>query len=131
MRCSKCGSDNREGRKFCASCGAPIIPACPRCHAINVPNEQFCGECGASLSAPASSTVTNTVAIRVNTETTTSEEIADERKIVTALFADLTGSTAMLETLDPEEGRAIVEPLLQIMVDAVHRLRRLPRADHW
>jgi class 3 adenylate cyclase len=40
---------------------------------------------------------------------------------VTALFADLKGSTELLETLDPEEGRAIVEPLLQIMSDAVRR----------
>jgi class 3 adenylate cyclase len=44
-----------------------------------------------------------------------------ERKIVTALFADLKGSTALMETLDPEEGRAIVEPLLRIMSEAVHR----------
>jgi class 3 adenylate cyclase len=65
--------------------------------------------------------VTNTVTIRVNTETTTSEEIAGERKIVTALFADVAGSTAMIETLDPEEARAIIEPMLQVMVDAVHR----------
>jgi class 3 adenylate cyclase len=40
---------------------------------------------------------------------------------VTALFADLKGSTELLETLDPEEGRAIVEPLLRIMSDAVRR----------
>jgi class 3 adenylate cyclase len=44
-----------------------------------------------------------------------------ERKTVTALFADLKGSTELLETLDPEEGRAIVEPLLRIMSDAVRR----------
>jgi class 3 adenylate cyclase len=44
-----------------------------------------------------------------------------ERKTVTALFADLKGSTELLETLDPEEGRAIVEPLLRIMSEAVRR----------
>jgi class 3 adenylate cyclase len=49
------------------------------------------------------------------------EEIEGERKTVTALFADLKGSTELLETLDPEEGRAIVEPLLRIMSDAVRR----------
>src|SRR5262245_51820698 len=44
-----------------------------------------------------------------------------ERKTITALFADLKGSTALIEGLDPEEARAIIDPALQIMMDAVHR----------
>jgi class 3 adenylate cyclase len=44
-----------------------------------------------------------------------------ERKIITALFADLKGSTALIEGLDPEEARAIIDPTLQLMMDAVHR----------
>src|SRR3989442_2931284 len=44
-----------------------------------------------------------------------------ERKTITALFADLKGSTALLEGLDPEEARAIIDPALQLMMDAVHR----------
>ena len=44
-----------------------------------------------------------------------------ERKTVTALFADLKGSTELMEALDPEEARAIVDPALRIMVDAVRR----------
>jgi class 3 adenylate cyclase/tetratricopeptide (TPR) repeat protein len=51
----------------------------------------------------------------------TNDTLVGERKIVTALFADLKGSTELLESLDPEEGRAIVEPLLRIMSDSVHR----------
>jgi class 3 adenylate cyclase len=48
--------------------------------------------------------------------------IADgERKTITALFADLKGSTALIEGLDPEEARAILDPALQLMMDAVHR----------
>jgi hypothetical protein len=48
--------------------------------------------------------------------------IADgERKTITALFADLKGSTALIEGLDPEEARAIIDPALQLMMDAVHR----------
>src|SRR5215204_412013 len=45
----------------------------------------------------------------------------DERKTITALFADLKGSTALIEGLDPEEARAIIDPALQLMMDAVHR----------
>ena len=44
-----------------------------------------------------------------------------ERKTITALFSDLKGSTALIEDLDPEEARAIIDPALQQMMDAVHR----------
>jgi class 3 adenylate cyclase/tetratricopeptide (TPR) repeat protein len=44
-----------------------------------------------------------------------------ERKTVTALFADIKGSTELMEDLDPEEARAIVDPALRIMVAAVRR----------
>jgi class 3 adenylate cyclase/predicted ATPase len=44
-----------------------------------------------------------------------------ERKTITALFADLKGSTALIEGLDPEEARTILDPALQLMMDAVHQ----------
>jgi len=44
-----------------------------------------------------------------------------ERKMITALFADLKGSTALMEDLDPEDARRIIDPALKIMMDAVHR----------
>ena len=44
-----------------------------------------------------------------------------ERKTITALFADLKGSTALIEGLDPEEVRAMIDPALQLMMDAVHQ----------
>src|SRR5215475_9946422 len=44
-----------------------------------------------------------------------------ERKTITALFADLKGSTALIKDLDPEEARALIDPALQLMMDAVHR----------
>ncbi len=44
-----------------------------------------------------------------------------ERKTVTALFADIKGSTELEQDLDPEEARAIVDPALKLMIDAVHR----------
>jgi hypothetical protein len=49
MRCSKCGSDNRETRKFCVQCGAPLAANCSRCRASTEPGDRFCGDCGASL----------------------------------------------------------------------------------
>ena len=44
-----------------------------------------------------------------------------ERKTVTALFADIKGSTELMRDLDPEEARAIIDPALQLMMEAVHR----------
>ena len=41
--------------------------------------------------------------------------------MVTALFADIKGSTELMEDLDPEDARAIVDPALKLMIDAVHR----------
>jgi hypothetical protein len=53
MRCAKCGSDNRDGRKFCSKCGVALARQCPRCGASNEPGEDFCGECGSALAANA------------------------------------------------------------------------------
>src|SRR6266436_796425 len=129
MRCTKCGRDNRESRKFCADCGAPIAAKCQRCGASNEPGERFCGGCGTALSAnaagasatpPQVETVSPEISI-AREQLDVSATIEGERKIVTALFADLKGSTELIEALDPEEAHAIVEPLLRIMVEAVQR----------
>jgi class 3 adenylate cyclase len=50
-----------------------------------------------------------------------SSAIDGERKTVTAMFADIKGSMELMEDLDPEEARAIVDPALKLMIDAVHR----------
>jgi hypothetical protein len=60
--------------------------------------------------------------IRAEQQAMESRGAADgERKTITALFADLKRSTALIEGLDPEGARAIIDPALQLMMDAVHR----------
>src|SRR5437764_1447978 len=120
MRCSKCGRDNRERRKFCTSCGTPLVTSCPRCGASIEPAEKFCGECGAALTA-AGSIAPIQVGATVRQEATAPEALEGERKTVTALFADLKGSTELMRDIDPEEARAIIDPALKLMIDAVHR----------
>jgi predicted ATPase/class 3 adenylate cyclase len=44
-----------------------------------------------------------------------------ERKTITALFVDIKGSMDLLEDLDPEEARQLIDPALSLMMDAVHR----------
>jgi len=59
--------------------------------------------------------------VEVTHERQTAEGLEGERKTVTALFADIKGSTELMEDLDPEEARAIVDPALKLMIDAAHR----------
>jgi class 3 adenylate cyclase len=124
MRCWTCGSDNPAGKKFCGDCGAPLENRCRKCGVENPPGKRFCGDCGTAL-APQEAAAPSSVPSAVPPETVILTErgavIEGERKTVTALFADITGSTALMESLDPEEARAVIDPALKLMVDAVHR----------
>ncbi len=60
-------------------------------------------------------------AVRVRSEQDAADAAGGERKTVTALFADIKGSMDLMEGLDPEEARAIVDPALKLMIDAMHR----------
>jgi class 3 adenylate cyclase len=102
MRCAKCDTDNRTGRKFCASCGAPLAGACPKCGAANLPAELFCGECGAGLEEPAGAEAASTLSREPG------EVLAGERRHLTILFCDLVDSTRLAAQVDPEEWRATV-----------------------
>src|SRR5438105_13060241 len=90
MRCSKCGSDNQEGRKFCTNCGTPLVVTCPKCGAPIQPSERFCGECGTAISAsvPLSNPAFSQASVRLSDAIPTTEVIDGERKTVTAFFAD-------------------------------------------
>ncbi len=61
------------------------------------------------------------LAVRVRLEQEAADAAGGERKTVTALFADIKGSMDLMEGLDPEEARAIVDPALKLMIDAMHR----------
>ncbi len=121
MRCSKCASDNREGRKFCTTCGTALVASCPKCGAPIQLGESFCGECGSSLSMPLTFSAPSKGQVRLSDVVPPEEVVDGERKTVTALFADIKGSMDLMEDLDPEEARAIVDPALKLMIDAVHR----------
>jgi class 3 adenylate cyclase len=96
--------------------GTPDI--CPKCGADNPVGRHFRGECGTALGAPAAPAKKNDSAIRV-AETPTPGNFDGERKTVTVLFADIKGSMELIEDLDPEEARTIVDPALKLMMEAV------------
>jgi class 3 adenylate cyclase len=129
MRCRKCGTESKTSRKFCATCGSPLSSRCPKCSAENAPSSAFCEDCGTALAGHTASAATSSpqaattaAEIRVTPERPDASTTIDgERKTVTALFADIKGSTELMRDLDPEEARAIVDPVLQLMMAAVHR----------
>src|SRR5260221_7211252 len=128
MRCTKCGTESTTSRKFCPACGSPLSRRCSKCGAENAPSSVFCEDCGTALAGNAASAASNSPLatstaseIRVTPEQQDpSATIDGERKTVTALFADIKGSTELMRDLDPEEARAIVDPVLQLMMEAVH-----------
>src|SRR5271167_403887 len=124
MRCSKCGIDNAAGSRFCNQCATPLSRACPKCAHPNAPDARFCAECAAALSSDASKSsarTSSTSSVRIASESSDPDIAEGERKTVTALFADIKGSTELEQDLDPEEARAIVDPALKLMINEVRR----------
>ena len=127
MLCSKCGSEAIPGKKFCAECGSPLPNQCANCGSDNAPNAKFCADCGTPLrkdkppKSTAPSTVNASEVISFAAEQQALEVVEGERKTVTALFADIKGSTELMQDLDPEEARAIIDPALKLMIEAVQR----------
>ena len=101
------------------SCRFAALNVALRCKS----EKPFCADCGARLEAaslaPAGKPAPPPSGVRVAAE---AGDLPDgERKTVTALFADIKGSMELIEDLDPEEARRLVDPALKLMIDAVHR----------
>src|SRR5215470_12270812 len=131
MRCPSCNSQNPEDAKFCNACGTSMPRRCPACGATNRTIAKFCNGCGAALGEEmrlrvASSHETEgsqaaNLAFALGTAVEPQSVPEGERKLVTALFVDITGSTELEQDIDPEEARAIIDPALGLMIDAVRR----------
>jgi class 3 adenylate cyclase/predicted ATPase len=115
MRCPKCHADNAETAKFCSSCGTALPIICPKCGRPNRADSRFCDQCGSALTASRLS------GIAVGDAAELDFVPEGERKLVTALFVDIINSTGLEQNLDPEEARAIIDPVLQLMIDSVRR----------
>ena len=126
MRCLSCHHQNSAGIKFCGECGAALTIACPACRTANPPGQKFCGECGAKLGADTAtarprSPDSYTPAHLAERILSSKSSLEGERKQVTVLFADLKGSMELLADRDPEEARRLLDPVLEKMMEAVHR----------
>jgi class 3 adenylate cyclase/tetratricopeptide (TPR) repeat protein len=97
--CSSCGTENRDGRRFCSRCGEVLAVACLSCGAANESDDAFCGACGTALAA-------QLPLIGVPAAGPSAPAVpAAERRLVSVLFADLVGFTTLSESRDSEEVR--------------------------
>ena len=128
MRCPACQAENPEEYRFCEACGASLMRSCSRCGHVNRASAKFCGNCGTQLAASAATRSVQHGAPVTYTPKHLAERILSarsalqgERKQVTVLFADIKGSTGLIEGLDAEQAAQRLEPALRAMMDAVHR----------
>ena len=105
MTCPRCQHENRAGAKFCEECAAPLPRPCASCGAHLRASAKFCDECG-----------TATGAAPVPTPAAAAD---GTRKVVTVVFADLAGSTALHERLDAESARRFMDRYYEAMRAAV------------
>src|SRR3989454_3591246 len=130
MKCRRCQAENREGARFCRECGATFAHVCSSCGANVEAGSKFCDGCGAPLASPAATgpgparfaaPESYTPKHLAERSLTSKSALEGERKQVTVLFADLKGSMELLADRDPEEARKILDPVLERMMEAVHR----------
>jgi class 3 adenylate cyclase len=127
MTCSRCQAQNDAAARFCEDCGARLEAACPSCGTPVTPGKKFCRSCGAALTPEPSrftSPESYTPKHLAEQILTSKSALEGERKQVTVLFADLKGSMELLADRDPEEARKILDPVLERMMEAVHRYER-------
>jgi class 3 adenylate cyclase/tetratricopeptide (TPR) repeat protein len=127
MQCPRCQHENPPNAKFCLECGARFAVACAQCGTQLPVGAKFCLECGkptdshetepARFASPQSYTPKH-LAEKI---LTAKSALEGERKQVTVLFADLKGSMELLADRDPEEARKLLDPVLERMMEAVHR----------
>ena len=131
MNCLQCQAQNPGDAVFCENCGSRLEVVCPNCGGVTRLGAKFCKKCGQRLleAAPAALvTARKFGSVEAYTPKHLAEKILisknaleGERKQVTVLFADMKGSMELLADRDPEEARKLLDPILEHMMEAVHR----------
>jgi len=121
MRCRHCEAENPDSSRFCDNCGSSFQVACGSCGTLARAGAKFCGECGQRLAG--SKAIAETPphpALTVAASSPPSRHIDEgERKLVTVLFADIRGSTSLIDAMDAEQAMNVLDPALQAMTSAV------------
>ena len=98
---------------------------CPRCDAPVSADARFCMNCGQALGGADEDSTRQArltaAAPAPLIEKMRAARLTGERKPVTALFADVVGSTSLAETMDPEDWTAMINEAFDLMSNAVFR----------
>jgi class 3 adenylate cyclase/tetratricopeptide (TPR) repeat protein len=127
MQCPRCQHQNPSQAKFCEECATPLVRTCANCGTQLSPRAKFCPECAHPLAAGTApqprfgSPESYTPKHLAEKILTSKAALEGERKQVTVLFADMKGSMELLADRDPEDARKILDPVLERMMEAVHR----------
>ncbi len=133
MQCPACHAENPDKARFCLECGAKLARACANCGAELPAVAKFCLECGTKVeapSAPPSEPARRESAAELLKRLAPKEyaerllgsknRMAGERRTVTILFCDVKGSTAMGESLDPEDVLDIMNGAFEVLIPPVY-----------
>ncbi|HEY3068382.1 MAG TPA: adenylate/guanylate cyclase domain-containing protein [Methylomirabilota bacterium] len=127
MTCPRCHVEQADSARFCTACGAALPVACSECGFVNSGEAIFCGGCGKRTRPTAWRRARGPEATvgppphLANVIRRDKSALEGERKVVTVLFADVTGSLELLAARDPEDARDVLDPILEHMMAAVHR----------
>jgi class 3 adenylate cyclase len=126
MKCPRCQRENPSESSFCLGCGVRLGLMCGSCGTDLPAGSRFCNKCGTPVTGQATGprfTSPESYTPRHLAERILTSRVAleGERKQVTVLFADLKGSMELLADRDPEEARKFLDPVLERMMEAVHR----------
>src|SRR5499426_1546717 len=131
MICLRCQHENSPDSIFCDECGNRLETACPQCGEPNRWSAKYCKICGQAIHRAEMGSA-GTAQRVPSPDTYLPKHLAEkilasrgalegERKQVTVLFADIKGSTRLLEGIDPEQAQKLIDPVLHVMMGAVHR----------
>jgi class 3 adenylate cyclase len=127
VQCPRCQQENPPGSNFCLGCGTRLGATCGACGTDLPAGSRFCNKCGTPVGSESAgqarfATPNSYTPKHLAKKILTSKAALEgERKQVTVLFADLKGSMELLADRDPEEARKILDPVLERMMEAVHR----------
>ena len=122
MICKSCGTENRAGRRFCGTCGAALAASCPACGTVAEPGDRFCGACGVAMPGGGAQAEGAASPPRLpGRAAVTSASGATERRVVSVLFVDLVGFTALSDDRDPEAVREFLDAYFTIAREQIGR----------
>ncbi len=127
MICPQCQTENPATARFCLNCGTALALRCSSCGTELPVGARFCTNCGQPLrsSTPADdarlSRLTAAAPGPLAAKVRAAAHLAGERRVVTVLFADVVGSTALAEQVGGEAWMAIMNGAFDRITPAIYR----------